>query len=271
MQRGLPRSLSDHNPIFLREEGNDWGQSPFQFNNWWLEEKDMMGEAIRGWKECKVTGSRGFVIFSKVKASKNRMKNWFVANKRNSAHSKDSEEKFNQIDKMTAREGCGDQANFWTAMLWDNKPLVEAFPRCYAIAIKKKGIIKDFGRIFVLNRSRPSPNRILDWIPPVVDNFKFNVDGSSRVRAIKRDVELVHSKPNLHNRETVIARDSKSAVSLVNNGAFGSLNHVDMIYDIRSIMNSVLKMAAVYDSRAFNAFADSLAKHGSSMGGETLQ
>ncbi|KAK3229461.1 hypothetical protein Dsin_001342 [Dipteronia sinensis] len=39
VHKGLPMSLSNHNPILLGEMNVDWGPSPFRFYNWWLEEK----------------------------------------------------------------------------------------------------------------------------------------------------------------------------------------------------------------------------------------
>ncbi|KAK3224602.1 hypothetical protein Dsin_004464 [Dipteronia sinensis] len=36
----------------------------------------MMDNARNGWTECKATGSQGFVLFSKVKSVKGRLKNW---------------------------------------------------------------------------------------------------------------------------------------------------------------------------------------------------
>lgn len=69
IQRGLPRYLSDHNPMKISKEVVDWGPKPFRFFNWWLEEKDMMKDSIQGWKDCMVRGSKGFVLFSKAKAA----------------------------------------------------------------------------------------------------------------------------------------------------------------------------------------------------------
>ncbi|KAK3226200.1 hypothetical protein Dsin_006062 [Dipteronia sinensis] len=93
---------------------------------------------------------------------------------------------------------------------------------------------------------------IKDWIPPAIDSFKFNVDGSSRsnsgpigiggvlrdskglvmclftqsvgimnsnsvvILAIKRALELCFTKLNLHNRDIIISSDSRSTISWVN-------------------------------------------------------
>ncbi|KAK2665490.1 hypothetical protein Ddye_004064 [Dipteronia dyeriana] len=74
IQRGLPRCLSDYNPVMIGDSKMKWGPYPFHFFNSWLEEKEMMKDSIKGWKECVVSCSKGFVFFSKVKASKTRLK-----------------------------------------------------------------------------------------------------------------------------------------------------------------------------------------------------
>ncbi|KAK3211974.1 hypothetical protein Dsin_016680 [Dipteronia sinensis] len=42
--------------------------------------------------------------------------------------------------------GYGDKVNFWSELKWDNISLSEAFPRIYALAKKKCGVVQDFGR-----------------------------------------------------------------------------------------------------------------------------
>ncbi|KAK3226757.1 hypothetical protein Dsin_006619 [Dipteronia sinensis] len=44
--------------------------------------------------------------------------------------------------------GKGDRANFWNEIKWDSKSLKDAFPRIYALAVKKCGTIREFGRLF---------------------------------------------------------------------------------------------------------------------------
>ena len=68
LRKALPRSLLDHNPILISEAREDWGPIPFRFFNWWLEEKELMGEAIRGWKDCKVERSVGYALFLRPKS-----------------------------------------------------------------------------------------------------------------------------------------------------------------------------------------------------------
>ncbi|KAK3221691.1 hypothetical protein Dsin_008716 [Dipteronia sinensis] len=58
LQFGLPRSLSNHNAILIGEKAVDWGPKPFHLFNGWLEDKEMMKEAVKGWKGCKVESSK---------------------------------------------------------------------------------------------------------------------------------------------------------------------------------------------------------------------
>ncbi|KAK3227605.1 hypothetical protein Dsin_007467 [Dipteronia sinensis] len=86
--------------------------------------------------------------------------------------------------------------------------------------------------------------------------------------AIKKAVQLCSENPELRGREVEVVSDSKVAVSWVNDKDFGSLAHVNAIYNIRYCCSSFGNLEVTYDSRAFNSFADSLAKMGSSMVGD---
>ena len=86
------------------------GPYPFRFFNIWLEEKEMMKNAITGWKECVVHGSKGFVLFSKAKASKARLKNWIKGKKLTTVQPSEVEQKLALIDTKAEKEG-------WSASL----------------------------------------------------------------------------------------------------------------------------------------------------------
>ncbi|KAK3227606.1 hypothetical protein Dsin_007468 [Dipteronia sinensis] len=86
--------------------------------------------------------------------------------------------------------------------------------------------------------------------------------------AIKKAVQLCSDNPELRGREVKVVSDSKVAVSWVNDKDFGSLAHVNAIYNIRCCCSSFGNLEVTYDSRAFNSFVDSLAKMGSSMVGD---
>ncbi|KAK1567980.1 hypothetical protein Q3G72_018942 [Acer saccharum] len=64
-------------------------------------------------------------------------------------------------------------------------------------------------------------------------------------------------------KEIIIISDSMVAVSWVNGSEFGSLNHVNLIYDIRSLLHFLGGTVVGYNSRSSNNFADCLAKKAS--------
>jgi exonuclease III len=45
----LPRDVSDHCPLILKEAGWDWGPRPFRFNNHWLENSDFKKVVEEAW------------------------------------------------------------------------------------------------------------------------------------------------------------------------------------------------------------------------------
>ncbi|KAK3212280.1 hypothetical protein Dsin_016986 [Dipteronia sinensis] len=142
------------------------------------------------------------------------------------------------------------------------------------------------------------------WRPPTGDLLKFNVDGSAKgspglagIGGVMRDssgkvlclfsislgsqdsitadimvmhkvVEIVLSNNFWNGPNMVIASDSKVAISWVNNDDFGSINHVNLIYDIRSWLKNLGNTMVVYNSRSANSFADILAKRGASNMGD---
>ena len=91
---------------------------------------------------------------------------------------------------------------------------------------------------------------------------------SAELWAIKYAVDFCLSNSNLRDRNISIIGDSKTAVAWINNGDFGNLDLVNIIFDIRNSMISFGNMEIVYASRSFNSFADSLAKMGSSHSGD---
>ncbi|KAK3220075.1 hypothetical protein Dsin_014045 [Dipteronia sinensis] len=42
--------------------------------------------------------------------------------------------------------GNGERARLWTDLLWDSIPLKSAFPRIFALAAIKDGLVKDYGK-----------------------------------------------------------------------------------------------------------------------------
>ncbi|KAK2650617.1 hypothetical protein Ddye_018106 [Dipteronia dyeriana] len=82
VQVGISRSLSDHSAIMIGEKVEDWGPTPFRFFNDWLEEKDLMKVAVKGWKGCKVSGTKSVSLAAKLKGAKCCMKKWLISYKK---------------------------------------------------------------------------------------------------------------------------------------------------------------------------------------------
>ncbi|KAK3221456.1 hypothetical protein Dsin_008481 [Dipteronia sinensis] len=135
-----------------------------------------------------------------------------------------------------------------------------------------------------------------EWIPPLHDVLKFNVDGSARgspgqagiegvlrdqdgnvlrslstnigwqdaitaeIRAIDRACELCASKTELMGKRIIISSDSMTVVSWINSCDLGNINHTHFIYKIRRVLFDMGQVSVEYSSRATNFLADSLAK-----------
>ena len=76
------------------------------------------------------------------------------------------------------------------------------------------------------------------------------------------------NSPVLVGKQVTIISDSKVAVSWVNGSDFGSLEHVNLIYDNRNFLSFLVRTAVIFNPRSTNSFADSLAKKGSNMEGD---
>ena len=68
-----------------------------------------------------------------------------------------------------------------------------------------------------------------------------------------------------------IVSDAKVVVGWINSGGVGSMNHVDIIYDIRESLQKQGSVAVVFAGRATNYFADSLAKRGAHREGDFVE
>ncbi|KAI9201682.1 hypothetical protein LWI28_027335 [Acer negundo] len=82
--------------------------------------------------------------------------------------------------------------------------------------------------------------------------------------AIHRACTLCVSSPEIARKDIVVVSDiSTASVSWINEKGIGSINHVETIHDIRSMLLSFQNMSVVYCTRAQNSFADTLAKKAS--------
>ncbi|CAK8566094.1 unnamed protein product [Lathyrus sativus] len=71
-----PRDISDHCPIWLVSDKENWGPKPFKFNNEWFAKDDFLAFTEREWKDIHVEGRGDFVLKEKLKIFKDRLKWW---------------------------------------------------------------------------------------------------------------------------------------------------------------------------------------------------
>ena len=72
----LLRDVSDHCPVLLKVEANDWGPKPFRFNNYWLQNNNLKKVVEVEWRKGVVGGWMGFVLKSKLKGLRATLKEW---------------------------------------------------------------------------------------------------------------------------------------------------------------------------------------------------
>ncbi|KAK1567635.1 hypothetical protein Q3G72_014531 [Acer saccharum] len=91
------------------------------------------------------------------------------------------------------------------------------------------------------------------------------------ILAILKACKLCTTKLSLVNRNIQIVSDSLEAVSWANNlEDFGSLLHVNAVYDIRNHLQKMKGMSIVFNPRASNVMADGLAKMSSNGGADSI-
>lgn len=75
---GLPRSVSDHCPILLKEDERDWGPKPFKFLNAWVLHPSFIKEVEKVWVGSQVVGWAGFRSMAKLKLLNQALRIWNV-------------------------------------------------------------------------------------------------------------------------------------------------------------------------------------------------
>jgi hypothetical protein len=70
------RDVSDHCPLVLKYNSDDWGPKPFRFNNYWLKNKNFKELVVTSWTNQHVSGWMGFVLKEKLKGLKSVLKRW---------------------------------------------------------------------------------------------------------------------------------------------------------------------------------------------------
>ena len=113
-----------------------------------------------------------------------------------------------------------------------------------------------------------------DHCGKVLGFFSTNISlvdaNTAEILAIHQACAMCASSSVMIGKVITIVSDSKTAVSWVNSSGFGSLKHVDYIYDIRSILNLLGRTTVIFNPRSTNCFADSLAKKGSNSEGDMV-
>ncbi|XP_028093924.1 uncharacterized protein LOC114294022 [Camellia sinensis] len=75
-QWGLPRTISDHCLILLKEDERDWGPKPFKFLNPWLSHPTFMLGVKQLWENNHVSGWAGFRLMRKLKYLRSHLRVW---------------------------------------------------------------------------------------------------------------------------------------------------------------------------------------------------
>ncbi|KAK3224901.1 hypothetical protein Dsin_004763 [Dipteronia sinensis] len=99
IQMGLPKCVSDHSDVVLGEPRQDWGPIPFRFYNDWLENDEMMKQAVEGWMRCKVNSPAGFFLACKTKATKRNLRNFIELKKSDLSTVKKCENRLEVVER----------------------------------------------------------------------------------------------------------------------------------------------------------------------------
>ncbi|KAG9448166.1 hypothetical protein H6P81_014294 [Aristolochia fimbriata] len=88
--RILPRTTSDHSPILLETDPENWGPKPFRFEEEWLLEKGFKDKLNTWWQEGPASGTACFIFSKKLKYVKNKIKAWAADNRTSREEEKNS-------------------------------------------------------------------------------------------------------------------------------------------------------------------------------------
>jgi hypothetical protein len=70
------RDVSDHCPLILRYNNDDWGPKPFRFNNYWIQHKQFKEVVVNAWNAQHYIGWMGYVLKERLKGIKGVIKEW---------------------------------------------------------------------------------------------------------------------------------------------------------------------------------------------------
>lgn len=99
-QWGLPRSVSDHCPVVLRERVCNWGPKPFRLLDCWRGLLGYREFVTSTWMEAAVNGRKAYVLKEKLKQIKNQLRVWNKDHCGDISHNIDNVRKeLDQLDK----------------------------------------------------------------------------------------------------------------------------------------------------------------------------
>ncbi|KAI9185523.1 hypothetical protein LWI28_008118 [Acer negundo] len=106
----------------------------------------------------------------------------------------------------------------------------------------------------------------------VVGSFSKHIGfadaNSAEIAAIHQACVLCAGSPNLVGKKVIIISDSMTAISWVNGSNLGSLKHVNLIYDIKSLLHFLGRTVVGFNSRSTNNLMDCLAQRASNREGD---
>ncbi|KAL8508140.1 hypothetical protein ACS0TY_018633 [Phlomoides rotata] len=95
----LPRTLSDHCPIFTRNRTIDWGPKPFKVKNSWFLLRDYDNMIEDFWNKTCIQGTAGFIFKEKLKLLKSELRVWDRKNCSTMEHkAEEAKKKISELD-----------------------------------------------------------------------------------------------------------------------------------------------------------------------------
>ncbi|GAU21183.1 hypothetical protein TSUD_11000 [Trifolium subterraneum] len=109
-QLALPRGLSDHCPIVLSVDEENWGPKPFRMLRSWSDMPGYKEFVIEKWRSFNVSGWGGFVLKEKLKLLKGSLKEWHLKHGRNiEGRIKETKERMHDLDVKGEGVGLNDE------------------------------------------------------------------------------------------------------------------------------------------------------------------
>lgn len=130
-QEVLPRDISDHCPLLLRNSNQNWGPKPFRFLNCWFDDPRFKGFVLDTWRGFQIDGWGAYVLKEKLKNLKTCLNKWNIEtfgdlNRRK----KEIVEKINELEKKAESGDLRDdelkQRKEWVVEFWRCSKQIES-------------------------------------------------------------------------------------------------------------------------------------------------